>query len=282
MKFFNLALLSSCCLAISAELISLDVGGGETGSGYGDTIHKTWLGDTFEFHGQCDLILIKSAGFASDLGLEIQIRKEIRHDWSFISETAVKIGNDVLQVGSHAEFHVNGVAGEHLTADADLQNLSGFPVKYFNYGNRRHMFEVDLGSKGKVVIKVYNEFLSVAVEDADAEDFSDSVGLMGTYETGKLVSRDGHVMTDTTEFGLNWQVRDSEAMLFHKAKGPQYPEQCRTPSLKVVKRQRLLESKVTYKEAQAACAGKDEEATDACVFDVLSRGDLRMAQAGAI
>jgi hypothetical protein len=67
---------------------------------------------------------------------------------------------------------------------------------------------------------------------------------------------------NTTEIGLNWQVRDSEAMLFHKAKGPQYPEQCRTPSVKVVKRQRLLEYTDTYKEAQAACAGKDEEAID--------------------
>jgi hypothetical protein len=66
------------------------------------------------------------------------VRTEFHHDWSFIAETAVKIGNDVLEVGSH----MNGVTAE---------------------------FEVDLGTKGKVVIKVYNEI--VAVDDGDLEDF---------------------------------------------------------------------------------------------------------------
>jgi hypothetical protein len=254
----------------------------EGGGGFGDPHFKTWLGDMYDFHGQCDLILTKSAGFGGGLGLEIQVRTEIRHDWSFIAETAVKIGNDVLEVGSHAAFHMNGVAAEQLTKSADLQELSGFPVRYFNYGSRRHKFEVDLGAKGKVVIKVYNEFVAVAIDDGDLEDFRDSVGLMGSYLNGKLVARDGHFITDAKEFAFEWQVRDTDKMLFQEAKGPQYPQQCRMPSAKAVKRRRLLESMVSYKEAEHACAGFEEEVRESCIFDVLSTGDLKMADAGAM
>jgi hypothetical protein len=228
------------------------------------------------------MILTKSAGFAGGLGLEVQVRTEIRHDWSFIAETVVKIGNDFLEVGSHAAFYINGVAAETLTESAELQSLSGFPVKYFNYGTRRHRFEVDLGAKGKVVVKVYKEFLAVGVENGDEEDFADSVGLMGSYENGNMIARDGHVVTDTKEYGLEWQIRDTEKTLFHEAKGPQFPEQCRMPSAKAVKRRRLLESTVSYKEAQEACAGMDKEDMDSCIFDVLSTGDLSMADADSL
>jgi hypothetical protein len=254
----------------------------EGGGGFGDPHFKTWLGDTYDFHGQCDMILTKSAGFGGGLGLEIQVRTKIIHDWSFIAETVVKIGNDVLEVGSHAAFHMNGVAAEQLTKRADLQELSGFPVKYFKYGSKRHKFEVDLGSKGKIVIKIYNEFLAVGLEDCDLEDFSDSVGLMGSYANGKLVARDGHFITDSKEYGFEWQVRDSDKNLFQEAKGPQYPQQCRMPSATAVKRRRLLESMVSYKEAEHACAGFEEEARESCIFDVLSTGDLKMADAGAM
>jgi hypothetical protein len=259
------------------------VGTPEGGGGFGDPHFKTWLGDVYDFHGQCDMILTKSAGFGGGLGLEIQVRTEIRHDWSFIAETAVKIGTDVLEVGSHAVFHMNGVAAEQLTKSADLQELSGFPVRYFKYGSKRHKFEVDLGAKGKIVIKVYNEFVAVAVDDADLEDFRDSVGLMGSYVNGKLVARDGHFITDAKEFAFEWQVRgDTDKMLFQEAKGPQYPQQCRMPSAKAAKRRRLLESMVSYKEAEHACAGFEEDVRESCIFDVLSTGDLKMADAGAM
>jgi hypothetical protein len=284
--FGSLTELHGCALALAAVTFptpaSVIRATTEGGGGFGDPHFKTWLGDTYDFHGQCDMILTKSAGFGGGLGLEIQVRTEIRHDWSFIAETTVKIGNDVLEVGNHAAFHMNGVAAEQLTKSAELQELSGFPVRYFNYGSRRHKFEVDLGSKGKVVIKVYNEFLAVGLEDSDLDDFSDSVGLMGSYVNGKLVARDGHFITDSKEYGLEWQVRDTDKNLFQEAKGPQYPQQCRMPSAKAVKRRRLLESMVSYKEAEHACAGFEEEARESCIFDVLSTGDLNMADAGAM
>jgi hypothetical protein len=228
------------------------------------------------------MILVTSPSFASGLGLEIQIRTEMRHDWSFIADAALKTGDEVLEVGNRAVYHYNGVLGEKYTKNTELPELSGFPVTHFNYGAKRHKFEVDLGCKGKVIIKVYNEFLSVAVDDADQDDFGDSVGLMGSFHTGELVTREGKVIEDTNEFGLNWQVRDFERMLFHEAKGPQFPQTCNMPSPKKIKRRRLLESMVSYKNAEKACADWDEESRESCIFDVLSTGDLAMADAGAM
>jgi hypothetical protein len=258
-------------------------GGTQTGGGYGDPHLKTWLGEMYDFHGACDLVLIKSRGFHNQVGLEIQIRTEIRHDWSFIAHTAIKIGNDILEVGGHGEFALNGIAGEKLTANADLQSLNGFVVKYFNDGTRRHTFKVDIGHQQKIVIKVYNEFLSVTVRDAEEEYFGDSVGLMGNYHTGKLVGRDGTLHTNTDEFGFDWQVNGDDVMLFSEMQAPQFPQQCRMPSAEATQRRkrRLSESMVSYDEAEAAYASWEKEDRESCIFDVLSTGDLSMSQGGA-
>jgi hypothetical protein len=256
-------------------------GPGESGGGYGDPHLKTWTGRVYDFHGECDLILIKSASFDHGKGLEIQIRTEIRHDWSFIAHTAIKIGDDVLEVGTRGTFALNGVAGAHLTENADLNSVGGFPVKYFNYGTRRHKFQIDIGGKQKVLVKVYNEFLAVSVDDAEEEDFGDAVGLMGHFHTGKLVGREGDIMTDTTEFGSEWQVRNTEIMLFAEVQEPQYPTHCRMPLSPNAMERRLSESMMSYDQAEKACADWGEEARESCIYDVLSTGDLTMAAAGA-
>jgi hypothetical protein len=39
---------------------------------------------------------------------------------------------------------------------------------------------------------------------------------------------------------------------------------------------------VSYKEAEDACAGFEEDVRESCIFDVLSTGDLKMADGGAM
>ena len=56
----------------------------------------------------------------------------------------------------------------------------------------------------------------MAVHNPSAEDFRDSVGLMGTFGSGTLLGRDGTTLFhDTNLFGLEWQVRD-EPVLFRE------------------------------------------------------------------
>ena len=46
-------------------------------------------------------------------------------------------------------------------------------------------------AQGKLEIKVYNDFVSVLIGKARFKDFNDSVGLMGSFEEGELMGRDG-------------------------------------------------------------------------------------------
>jgi hypothetical protein len=256
-----------------------------SGGSFGDPHFKTWTGHIYDFHGKCDLILIKSGSFHHGKGLEIQIRTELCLEWSFIAHAAIKIGDEVLQVGSHGMFALNGVAGAQLKKKADLPSVGGFPVKYFHYGSDRQKFEIDIGDKQKVVVKVYNQFLAVAIDDAEEEDFGDAVGLMGHFHTGKVVGRKGDIMTDAMEIGSEWQVRDTETMLFTEVQEPQYPTHCSMPSPKAIelRKRRLSESMVSYDQAEKACAAWVEaEAREACMYDVLATGDLRMADAGVM
>lgn len=257
-------------------------GGSEGGGGYGDPHFKTWFGRVYDFHGQCDMILAKSKNYANGMGMEIQVRTEIRRDWSFISEAVVRVGDDTLEIGGHGSYFINSVAGGELSGEMELPSIGGLPLHYSNYGARRHRFEIDLGSESKIVIKVYNEFLAVNIYQSEGVGLEDSIGMMGSFENGELLGRQGQIITNPVLMGFEWQVRDTEKSLFRESKGPQYPEVCQMPSPEAIERRRLQESMVSYEEAVAACEGFEEEIMESCIFDVLSTGDLALAEAGAM
>ncbi|GAX27590.1 hypothetical protein FisN_13Hu321 [Fistulifera solaris] len=246
-------------------------------SGFGDPHYKTWSGQVYDFHGACDLLLVKSSSFDNGKGLEIQVRTQMRDDWSFIAAAALRIGSDVLEIGQQGFYYLNDVAGAALPS-----TIGGFPIALLHYGARRHKFEVDMGLHGKIIIKVFNEFLAVQIDDAHRDGFADSYGLMGSFVDGSLVGRNGRVIEDTDEFGLSWQVTDGEDMLFQEAKGPQYPQLCLMPEHKMTSRRQLAEAMMSFEEASAACSDWDEETRDACIYDVMATGDLSMAEAGAM
>jgi hypothetical protein len=251
-------------------------GDGESGGGFGDPHLKTWMGEVYDFHGACDLVLVKTATFNNGAGLDLHIRTKIRDDWSFISDAAVRIGDDVLEVGTRAYYYLNGVAGAEMPA-----TVGGFPVSLTHFGTKRHKFEIDLGHMGVISIKVFNEFLAVEVNNAHSDGFGDSVGLMGAFTDGSLVGRNGLVHVDHNEFGLSWQVHDADGLLFQKAEGPQYPQLCQMPAPMALKSRRMSESLVSFEDAAVACADWTEETRESCIYDVMSTGDLDMAQAGA-
>ncbi|GAX17937.1 hypothetical protein FisN_18Hu145 [Fistulifera solaris] len=252
------------------------VGDGESGGGFGDPHLKTWMGEVYDFHGACDLVLVKTSTFNNGAGLDLHIRTKIRDDWSFISDAAVRIGDDVLEVGTRAFYYLNGVAGAEMPA-----TVGGFPVSLTHFGTRRHKFEIDLGHMGVISIKVFNEFLAVEVNNAHSDGFGDSVGLMGAFTDGSLIGRNGLVHADHNEFGLSWQVHDTDVTLFQKVEGPQYPQLCQMPAPKALKSRRMSEALVSFEDAAKACADWSEETRESCIYDVMSTGDLDMAEAGA-
>merc|ERR1712151_340570 len=64
----------------------------------GDPHFKTWKNEHFEYHGQCDLVLVKDEKFADGLGIDVQIRTKLVRFWSYIKSAAIRIGSDILEV----------------------------------------------------------------------------------------------------------------------------------------------------------------------------------------
>ena len=58
-----------------------------------------------------------------------------------------------------------------------------------------------------ILVQLFVEFVEVKFEGPSKELFGKTVGLLGDFETGKTLARDGKtVMDDFTEFGDEWQV----------------------------------------------------------------------------
>jgi hypothetical protein len=251
---------------------------GRNGGAQGDPHFTTWLGGRFDYHGECDLVLLQSSTFESGLGLDVQIRTQIRRGMSFISSAALRIGTDVLEVSSQGVYYLNGVAGANLPAE-----FSGFPFSHTKPTDKQHVFDVHLGGRERIKIKTFKDFVSVLIEQGRSKHFGDCVGLMGDFEMGQMIARDGETVLDNVnEYGQEWQVLGSEPSFFQAARFPQHPQVCTMPAPMTVSqlRRRLSESTVEELAAEKACAhwveGKDD-----CVFDVLVTGDLDMAVVGA-
>jgi hypothetical protein len=244
--------------------------------GGGDPHFSTWSGEKFSFHGECDLVLVRNREFADGLGMDIHGRTKIHRDWSAFESAAVRIGNDIFEVNGKTYHWVNGVANAELPAV-----IGGYEVTLQSPAPHIRRFVIDLGKGEKIHVKTFNDFVWVDVEGSRKEDFIGSYGLLGAYESGHEVARDGKtIITDPNVFGQEWQVRDTDPKLFHSADGPQYPQQCKMPTQPKldVKRRRLNEG-ITYSAAWKACAHARAEEVDDCIADVQATNDVEMAGA---
>jgi hypothetical protein len=242
----------------------------------GDPHIVTWRGHRFDYQGECDLVMIQSAKFASHLGLVLHVRTKIVHDYSYIASVALKIGDDIIELQSKGVYYLNGVA------DAEMPNkFAGFPMTYTESSKKRHIVEVDLGHRGKISFREFKDFISVIIEQGSSDNFGDSIGLMGSFDTGSMLARDGEtVLDDPSAFGQEWQVLDTEPKIFQTVRAPQHPQVCNLPSPATEKRRRLGESAVSELDAEKACAHWGED-KGSCIYDVLATGDLEMAEVGA-
>jgi cysteine-rich repeat protein len=245
----------------------------------GDPHFKTWRGKHYDFHGECDLVLLHSPKFGAGLGLDIHIRTKLRRDMSYISAAVLRMGTDTLEVESQGVYYLNGVLGAELP-----EEFSGFAFSHTQPTDKQHVFEINLGGRERLKVKTYKDFVSVLIDQAQSKHFGDSVGLMGDFRKGHMIARDGKtILDDPNAFGQEWQVLESETTLFQTLRLPQHPMECTMPPPMQASqlRRRLLESSpIAEVAAEEACAHWGEGKDD-CVFDVLTTGDLEMAVMGA-
>jgi hypothetical protein len=252
----------------------------EGGSGtWGDPHFKTWLGSNFDFHGECDLVLLDAPSFGGGQGFKVHVRTQLssNHQYSYVSGLALQIGKDVLEVAGHGDYFFNGQAGDPTTPNKPKQ-IDGHPMYYQSTEKKRHTFTIDLPNEQRLTVAEYRSFVSVSFNSSGTvNDFEDSVGLMGSYSSGSKLGRDGiSVFSEPNAFGFEWQVRDEDVHLFHDSRPPQFPMTCNMPDQE--KQRRALQGvMITAEQAEKACADWPEDDKEACVFDVLAMDDLEMA-----
>ena len=203
---------------------------------------------------------------------------------------ALQIGDDVLEVSSFGDYMLNSVSKASLPYM--MANL--YSITHIQEDEKKHRFEVRLDHEykdynekpeEKIVITTVKDLVSITIYNGTEVNFGESVGMMGRYEDGKRLARNGVTVLDyPIEFGLEWQVLQSEPSLFQATRFPQHPQECIAPEDRATAkelRRRLGEVMVSQHDAEKACAHWSDEQKDLCVFDVMAVNDLEIAAAGA-
>ena len=234
------------------------------------------------------MVLVKDPEFANGLGLDIHIRAKLVRFWSYIQAVSIRIGNDIIELqGSSANFDPEVHYWFNYEYQGEVEDISGFPVTLLNRKTESHKttVSIDLNSispGAKILVSTYKEFLKVDFEEPTAKVFGNVAGMLGDFNTGKTLSRDGAtVIDDFTDLGHEWQVLPADGHLFHETADPQYPKMCIDPEDPRGDRQRRLdEMSVKEEEAEAACAAlNDPLDRKDCVYDILATQDLGMVGA---
>jgi len=255
----------------------------------GDPHFKTWAGILYDFHGVCDLVLLKNDEFENGIGMNIHLRTTKMRIWSYVSVAALRIGEDILEVKGGTEenkFWINGVKGDAHISNIErkfrstlVTTLSNYPVYFYEVSKRERKFVIELDEEENIVMSTWNFFVRVQFHKVKSTHFESSSGLMGSFAGGVKLARDNKtILTDSDTFGQEWQVLRSEPKLFHATVAPQHPLECEIPT-KMEMRRRLQHSEITAQDAQKACENVNAGVINLCVFDLIVTQDMSMADA---
>ena len=200
-----------------------------------------------------------------------------RYEYSYIESAAIRIGDDIFQVGSYGEHWLNGVESAKLpSVVGEKYTLAQVEA---NKKHHKYVITLDESTGEAIVIRTFKDLVSVTVENATHANFGGSHGMMGGFDYyGELLGRDGAtIMEDASLFGQEWQVTPSDPQLFQSASNS--TGVCAPPL--VTEESRRLGEGVEKEAAELACAHLDEKMRDMCVFDVIAMSDLEVADAGA-
>lgn len=248
----------------------------------GDPHLKSWKGEWFDYMGECDLKLLHAPSFDGKQDLDIHVRTKIQFTYSYIEAAALKIGDDVLEVGGWGDFAFNGVDGGMRTDDM-VPKMGGYQVYYTMKDKKRHKFDVVVGEGKNITLNTFKDWVSVRVYDEDEDAFGAASGLLGTFD-GKMLSRDGTDMSDDMNaLGQDWQILPEEGQLFRSVRAPQYPEACILPESKSAgaTSRRLGQKVVSEEAAKLACSKHTGSSYNFCFHDVMAAQDLELANSGA-
>lgn len=253
------------------SLFLTDCPGG--GGSMGDPHFQTWTGHWYDFQGACDLHLVTAPEFAPNAPLTIDVRTKTKDWFSYIETAAIQIGEDILEVTGYGDYSFNSVEG----ADLPVKMANQFTLYEKKISKKTHELIIDLENGERIVVHTFKEFVSVKIQNAHRDRFVNSGGMMGDFRTGEVYTRDRtNILVDPEEIAREWQVRDTEPILFESVLGAQYPERCSMPTMK---QHGGLRKQVSEKEAKTACARHSGERKQFCIRDVMKTGDLEMAEA---
>jgi hypothetical protein len=251
----------------------------KNGGVFDDPHFKTWSGKYFSYHGQCDLVMMENPSFGDGLGLDLHIRTTIEDYYSAITSAALRIGSDVIEIDANDVYF-----NSQKVVDGDKPtSIAGFPIEYIPDPKGNIRTEITVGKNNqneKIVFRWKKGFMGVLFEIPSKKNFEGSYGVLGTFEFGLLVGRDGFTeFENTSEFVEQWQVKDTDDKLFHDLhRAPQYPMRCIMPQVSETKvRRRRLQRTISREQAANACAHWPKQGQESCIFDVMMTGDLEMA-----
>jgi hypothetical protein len=251
----------------------------------GDPHITTWRNEHYEYHGQCDLVMIKDENFADGLGIDVHIRTKLVRFWSYIKSVSIRIGNDIIEIEGTGDVHDEEPHyWINYEYQGEIDEIAGFPLSLQSPSNYKRTWKIDLSPKYPneyIEVQLFKEFVRVRFSGGKAS-FGNTVGLLGDFFSGKTLARDGQtVLNDFTELGHEWQVLPSEPKLFHNMEHPQFPEKCLEPEdPRGERRRRLEESGISIEQAETACSTlKDPLARKDCVYDILATQDIEMVGA---
>jgi len=248
----------------------------------GDPHFRMWNvnnGTWFDYHGECDLVLVDNPKLSTGQNLKIHVRTKINSWYSYVESAAIQIGEEVLEIqGGKYKVLVNG-KGTKQTPTL----FAGYPVKEVNITKwcTREKYpdavtkKIDLGIDGKIVVVYCWGFLYVDVT-ARGDGFLYSNGLMGKRDQPGKFARNGTIVLDDVSYAEEWQVQDTEPKLFHEDRYPQYPISCIPPPKRIERRSTNMDN-LRRRIAESECSNLAGGALDACVYDVEATGDVNMA-----
>jgi hypothetical protein len=228
---------------------------------------NSWSSHKFDYQGICDLVLLHSSDYANGRGLDIHIRTAEKEGTSYISTAVVKIGPDKLEIHEDGKYYWND------EINIPLPDMIGdSTISYVVMDGWLPMWTITSPRGGTIIIQIFNVMVDVKLSGFLNETISESIGLMGDVSSGFLVDRKGEWMFDMDKFGNEWQVRDTEPMLFHEVRHPQYPYICGLPLVDAVDRRMNTLEAVPIEEARELCT---ETGTyyDNCVQDLRLTGN---------
>lgn len=232
------------------------------------------------------MVFLDNPEYNHGQGMRIHIRTKKIRWWSYVESVAVQIGDDVLEVHGgtlvDTKYWVNGVQGPYEEDSHVLPfTIGGLNVRFRVLTETIVQYKIFLEDGQSIVLKSVKDWMRIELDDHTAATFGSSKGLLGTYETGLMMGRDGMtVFEDADAFGLDWQVHYDEPLLFHSVDGPQHPVTCEMPGvMEESTKRRLGERKVSEKAAARACMHVPAADKEDCIADVLATDDVDMAGA---